>query len=39
MTITPELQAKIDRALASVKAGNYTELTTPEDIDKYFASL
>ena len=39
ITITPELQARIDRALASVKAGNYTELATPEDIDKYFESL
>ncbi len=39
ITITPELKARIERAVASVKAGNYTELSSPEDIDKYFESL
>jgi len=39
LTITPELQAKIDKARAEIKAGKCVTLKSHEDIDKYFDSL
>ena len=37
--ITPELQAKIDRAREEQRAGKCIRLTTHEEIDRYFDSL
>ena len=37
--ITPELQAKIDRAREEIKAGKCVTLKSPEDIEVYFDSL
>ena len=39
ITITPSLQAKIENARAEYKAGEFTRLTSHDDIDKYFDSL
>lgn len=39
LTITPELQARIDKARAEIKAGNCTTLKSQEDIDTYFNNL
>lgn len=39
LMITPELQARLDKARAEIKAGNCTTLTSSEDIDAYFDSL
>ena len=39
LTITPELQAKIDKARAEIKSGKCVTLKSHEDIDKYFDSL
>lgn len=38
-TITPELQARIDKARAEIKAGNCVSLRSREDVEKYFDSL
>lgn len=37
--ITPELQARIDKARAEIKAGNCKTLKSHADIDAYFNSL
>ena len=37
--ITPELQAKIDRAREEYRLGKCIKLTTHEEIDRYFDSL
>ena len=37
--ITPELQAKIDRAREEQRAGKCIRLTTHEEMDRYFDSL
>jgi antitoxin (DNA-binding transcriptional repressor) of toxin-antitoxin stability system len=39
LTITPELQAKIDKARAEIKSGKCVTLKSHEDIDRYFDSL
>lgn len=39
LMITPELQARIDKAREEIKAGNCTTLRSQEDIDSYFDSL
>lgn len=39
LTITPELQARIDKARAEIKAGNCVTLKSHEDIDAYFDRL
>ncbi len=39
LTITPELQARIDKARAEIKAGNCVTLKSHTDIDTYFDSL
>jgi antitoxin (DNA-binding transcriptional repressor) of toxin-antitoxin stability system len=39
ITITPELEQKIERARAEIKAGKCTTLRSQEDIDAYFESL
>lgn len=39
LTITPELQARIDKARAEIKAGNYATLKSHADIEAYFDSL
>lgn len=39
LTFTPELQARIDKARAEIKAGKCTTLKNREDIDAYFDSL
>lgn len=39
LTITPELQAKIDKAREEIKAGNCITLKSRADIDAYFDSL
>lgn len=39
ITITPELEQKIKRARAEIKAGKCTTLRSQEDIDAYFESL
>lgn len=39
ITITPELQAKIDKARKEVKEGLCTVLRTPADIEAYFDGL
>lgn len=39
LTITPELQAKIDKAREEIKTGNCVSLKSQEDIDRYFESL
>lgn len=39
LTITPELQARIDKARAEIKAGNCVTLKSHADIDAYFDSL
>lgn len=38
-TISPELQAKLDKARTEILSGQCIELNSHEDIDKYFASL
>lgn len=37
--ITPEIQAKIDKAREEFRKGECIRLSTPEEIDKYFDSL
>lgn len=39
LTITPELQARIDKAREEIRSGNCTTLHNHEEIDKYFDSL
>lgn len=39
LTITPELQEKIDKARAEIKSGKCVTLKSHEDIDRYFDSL
>lgn len=39
LMITPELQARIDKARTEIRAGNCTTLKSSEDIDAYFDSL
>lgn len=39
LTITPELQARIDKARAEIKAGKCVTLKSHEDIEAYFESL
>lgn len=39
LMITPELQAKIDRAREEIKAGKCVTLRTPQDLDEYLESL
>lgn len=39
LTITPELQAKIDKARAEIKAGNCVTLRSLEDLDRYLETL
>ena len=39
LTITPELQARIDKAREEIKAGNCITLKSRADIDAYFDSL
>lgn len=39
ITITPSLQARIEKARAEYKAGKFTRLKTHEEIDKYFENL
>lgn len=38
-TISPELQAKLDKARTEILSGQCIELNSHEDIDKYFVSL
>ena len=39
LMITPELQARIDKAREEIKSGKCVTLTSSEDIDAYFDSL
>lgn len=39
ITITPELEQKIERARTEIKGGKCTTLRSQEDIDAYFESL
>lgn len=39
LMITPELQARIDKARAEIKSGKCITLKSSEDIDAYFDSL
>lgn len=39
LMITPELQARIDKARAEIKSGKCVTLKSSEDIDAYFDSL
>lgn len=39
LTITPELQAKIDKARAEIKAGNCVTLRSSEELDRYLETL
>lgn len=39
LTITPEMQARIDKARAEIKAGRCTTLKSHADIDAYFDGL
>lgn len=39
LTITPELQARIDKARAEIKAGNCITLKSKEELEAYFESL
>lgn len=39
LTITPELQARIDKARAEIKAGNCVTLRSSEDLDRYLENL
>lgn len=39
LILTPELQARIEEAMAEIKAGNCTTLRSHEDIDAYFEAL
>ena len=39
ITITPSLQARIEKARAEYKSGEFTRLKTHEEIDKYFDNL
>lgn len=39
LMITPELQARIDKAREEIKSGNCVTLKSSEDIDAYFDSL
>lgn len=38
-TITPELQAQIDKEIMDYKAGRGVTLHTPEDVHKFFREL
>lgn len=37
--ITPDLQAKLDKAREEIHCRQYTTLKSHDDIDNYFASL
>jgi len=39
LMITPELQARIDKAREEIKSGKCVTLKSSEDIDAYFDSL
>lgn len=39
LMITPELQARIDKAREEIKSGKCVTLNSSEDIDAYFDSL
>ena len=39
LTITPELQARIDKARAEIKAGNCVTLRSSEELDRYLETL
>ena len=39
LTITPELQARIDKARAEIKAENCVTLRSPEELDRYLETL
>lgn len=39
LTITPDLQVKIDRARAEIKAGKCITLKTHDDVARYFSNL
>ena len=39
LMITPELQARLDKARAEIKSGKCITLKSSEDIDAYFDSL
>lgn len=39
LMITPELQARIDKARGEIKSGKCVTLKSSEDIDAYFDSL
>lgn len=39
LTITPELQARIDKARAEIKAGNCVTLSSKEELEAYLESL
>ncbi len=39
LMLTPELQARIEEAMAEIKVGNCTTLRSKEDIDAYFEAL
>lgn len=39
LTITPDLQARIDKARAEIKAGNCVTICSSEDLDRYLENL
>lgn len=39
LTITPELQARIDKAREEIKAGNCVTLSSKEELEAYLESL
>lgn len=39
LTITPELQARIDKAREKIKAGNCVTLSSKEELEAYLESL
>lgn len=39
LIITPELQARIDKARAEIKAGNCVTLRSSEELDRYLETL
>lgn len=39
LTITPELQARIDKAREDIKAGNCVTLSSKEELEAYLESL
>lgn len=39
LTITPELQARIDKARKEIKAGNCVTLSSKEELEAYLESL